>query len=95
MMTYDYSTGAIGRDFSFVRHGETCRLLNVESSVWGYGCTHYCQFNKGCAVGWEVHDVEDTSYVICSHPSSVDSEGCDGVRYLYFDRLESEALSAL
>lgn len=94
MISYDYSTGHIERDFHFVKHGEICRLRDVPSRVGAYGCKR-CPYHKGEDVEWNARDIEDMFFTRCNHPNSKDSEGSEGIVRDLYDRFITEALSAL
>jgi len=91
-MTYDYSTRKITRDWHIRRCDEKCRLSGLPAKVGGNRCQK-CQYHKGVEFDWQARDLDDTFFILCSHPEAKDSENTDRVlRYIY-DRFENEAIT--
>lgn len=90
MMTYDYSTGRIERDFSFVKFGIICRLSGLPSRVGKPGCQR-CPYNGGIVEGF---DDKEISFVKCKHKEAEDSEENTWTKWHYLDEFKNEALCA-
>ena len=87
MISFDYQTGRIERDFHFVKVESICELLHpIRSYVGGEGCSH-CGCNKG------TYSTKYDTCVLCSHPNAKDSPGTDELRFLYMENFKDEALS--
>ena len=92
MMTYDYQTSKITRDWHLVKHGEICRLRGVPARVGAHGCEH-CPYNKGLEINWRA-DLADMFYVKCNHADAKDSEGSWLIIHDILEKFENEALIA-
>lgn len=91
MMTYDYKTRKITRDFKIRRHNEKCKLSGLPAKVGNKRC-HQCPHNKGTEIIWQSHDLDDTFFTLCDHPEAKDSENIENVLSRIYERFENEAL---
>lgn len=85
MISLDYTTGQISRDFSFIEEGSICELLSpIRSLVGGDGCSR-CGYNKGRYSGRE------GSCILCNHPKTKDSPETWMLRYQYMEEFKNQA----
>ncbi len=94
MMTYDYNTTKITRDWHIRRNDEKCRLSGLPIKVGSVRCRK-CPYHKGLEFDWDARDLEDVFFSRCSHPIAKDSENTKNVLRNIYKRFENKALACM
>jgi len=97
MMTYDYSTGQMTRDFVLVSSEEVCRFSGLPARCGNNRCQK-CKFFGGKLYSWEyggnIID-DDPDFIFCRCKEQKDSKGCSKALGYLYSTLEKRALCAL
>ncbi len=88
--TYNYQTGKMTRDFKFVKKDNVCRLSSLPVRVGSDWCKEYCNHYRGV-----FGNFSKGFCVMCQHPDAKDSDGCEEIIRLFYEKLKLEALCAL
>lgn len=96
MMTYEYDTRKITRDFKLVEEDEICRLSGLPARVGNIRCQK-CKKYGGKLYSWQYGHIadDDNTYVICKHKDQKESNGCSKALSYLYDIFEHKALCAL
>ena len=91
MMTYNYDTGKITRDFIFKKIDNLCRVDENKSTLIGVMCKT-CPFYKG-----ERMESFDKGFVLCGNikgddPFAEDDPGCSKIRSEMYERFRNDAI---
>ena len=95
MMSYDYTTRHITRDFVLVKTDDICRFSGLPARVGNQRCMK-CQYFSTKIYAWQYGNIlDDSTFVCCKCKEQKDSNDCtEALSYLY-RKFEYHALCAL
>ncbi|MBP5455329.1 MAG: hypothetical protein J6Y37_02415 [Paludibacteraceae bacterium] len=98
MVTYDYKTGKVERDFKFKRYGEICTLRGLIARIGGHSCLR-CPFYAGTVnlpmfTGFCLTATKD-NYVKCMNDDAMDSPNIYDIEHEYNEQVMVAALHEL